>query len=88
VYAIIEAHARGWTSAVVLGSFGAALVLGAVFLARELRAEDPMLPLRFLRERSFSVGSIGIGLSSRGCPRAGTGCASACGCAGGRSRSS
>jgi EmrB/QacA subfamily drug resistance transporter len=62
VYAIIEAQVRGWTDGVVLGAFGAALVLSVLFAWRELTAEHPMLPMRFFRDRSFSVGSLGIGL--------------------------
>jgi MFS family permease len=43
VYAIIEAPAEGWTSGLVLGLFGAAVVLLAAFLWWEWRAEHPML---------------------------------------------
>jgi EmrB/QacA subfamily drug resistance transporter len=62
VYAIIEAQERGWTDSLVLGCFGAAAVLGALFAWRELTTPHPMLPLAFFRNRSFSVGSAGIGL--------------------------
>ena len=62
VYAIIEAQDRGWTDSRVLGCFVAAVVLGALFAWRELTAKDPMLPLDFFKNRSFSVGSLGIGL--------------------------
>jgi predicted MFS family arabinose efflux permease len=62
VYAIIEAQVRGWTDSLVLGAFGAALVLSLLFAWRELTAKHPMLPMRFFRDRSFSVGSLGIGL--------------------------
>lgn len=62
VYAIIEAQVRGWTDPVVLGCFGAAVLLGALFAWRELTTAHPMLPLAFFRNPSFSVGSAGIGL--------------------------
>jgi predicted MFS family arabinose efflux permease len=62
VYGIIEAQERGWTDALVLGSFGAAVVLGMLFAWRELTAAHPMLPLDFFRKSSFTVGSVGIGL--------------------------
>jgi EmrB/QacA subfamily drug resistance transporter len=62
VYAIIEAQDRGWTDGVVLGCFAAAVVLGALFAWREWTAAHPMLPLELFKDRSFSVGSLGIGL--------------------------
>src|SRR5262249_23125648 len=40
----------------------AAIVLGALFAWRELTAKAPMLPLDFFKDRSFSIGSLGIGL--------------------------
>src|SRR5215813_11574785 len=62
VYGIIEAQERGWGDSLVLGSFVAFVVLGALFVWRELATANPMLPLDFFRKPSFSVGSIGIGL--------------------------
>lgn len=62
VYAIIEAQERGWTDSLVLGCFGAAFVVGGLFAWWELTTKHPMLPMRFFRDASFSVGSIGIGL--------------------------
>jgi EmrB/QacA subfamily drug resistance transporter len=57
LYAIIEGPQRGWTDSLILASFvTAAVVLGA-FVLWEARAEHPMLPLRFFRDRRFSVGS-------------------------------
>src|SRR5215210_2477866 len=47
VYGIIEAGARGWTDAVVLGCFAAAAALGVAFVMWERRAPSPMLPLAF-----------------------------------------
>jgi EmrB/QacA subfamily drug resistance transporter len=62
VYGIIEATPRGWTDPLVLGSFGSALVLGAAFIAWELRVASPMLPLSFFRDARFTVASAGVGL--------------------------
>jgi EmrB/QacA subfamily drug resistance transporter len=64
VYGIIEAPEAGWTSALVLGCFGASLAFGVAFVAWELRVKDPMLNLSFFRERRFSVGALAISLSS------------------------
>ena len=57
LFAIIEGPELGWLSSVVLGSFGAAAVIAAVFVWWELRTEYPMLPMSFFRNRRFSVGS-------------------------------
>src|SRR5215217_2822284 len=62
VYGIIEATPRGWTDPLVLGCFAAAAILGAAFVAWERRAPEPMLPLGFFKNPSFTVASVGVGL--------------------------
>jgi EmrB/QacA subfamily drug resistance transporter len=62
VYGIIEATSRGWTDPVVLGCFAAAAILGAAFVAWERRVAEPMLPLGFFSNPSFTVASVGVGL--------------------------
>jgi EmrB/QacA subfamily drug resistance transporter len=53
-YGIIEAPARGWSSAGILAAFFAsALALGALLLY-EPRREDPLVDLRFFRSIPFS----------------------------------
>ncbi|MFI8914142.1 DHA2 family efflux MFS transporter permease subunit [Streptomyces sp. NPDC053513] len=54
-YGLIEGGARGWTSPVILGSFTAAAVLLAAFVAVEARRSAPMLPPRLFRQRLFTV---------------------------------
>jgi MFS family permease len=44
----------------VLGALVAGAILIAVFVAWELRAPEPMLPMRFFRSRSFSAGNTAI----------------------------
>lgn len=58
VYAVIDAPEHGWTSAtpVVLLAVGA--VVGAAFVAWELRRDQPMLDVRLFRNRGFSAGSL------------------------------
>lgn len=51
---------RGWTSPVILGSFAAAVVTLAAFVAVEQRAPAPMLPLRLFRQRLFTVSSAAM----------------------------
>jgi DHA2 family methylenomycin A resistance protein-like MFS transporter len=59
-YGLIEGGARGWTSPLILGSFAAAAVLLAAFLAVEARRSAPMLPLRLFRQRLFSVSNTAM----------------------------
>jgi EmrB/QacA subfamily drug resistance transporter len=54
-YGIVRGAELGWTSATVLGSLSAGAVLIAAFVAWELRAPHPMLPMRFFRSRTFAV---------------------------------
>src|SRR5687767_12681321 len=55
VFGIVRSQALGWTSATVVLSIGAGLVLLAAFVAWELRAPAPMLPMRFFRNRAFAA---------------------------------
>jgi EmrB/QacA subfamily drug resistance transporter len=55
VYALVRANADGWTSVSVLGAAGVGVVLLAGFVAWELRAPEPMLPMRFFASRAFSA---------------------------------
>ncbi|MBV9592629.1 MAG: MFS transporter, partial [Actinobacteria bacterium] len=59
-YALIEGQDDGWTSAIILGSFAAALALGLTFVLVERRSNDPMVDVRLFRERVFSGGSIAV----------------------------
>jgi EmrB/QacA subfamily drug resistance transporter len=56
-YALIEGHDRGWTSALILGSFALAAVAGATFVMIESRTADPMVDLSMFRNRIFSGGT-------------------------------
>ncbi|MDJ0346254.1 MFS transporter [Streptomyces sp. H10-C2] len=55
VYALIRGNADGWTSPTVLAGLlgGAALI--AAFVAYEMRAAHPILPMRLFRNRAFSA---------------------------------
>jgi EmrB/QacA subfamily drug resistance transporter len=63
IYAVIEAPERGWLDPVTLGAFGAALALGAAFVAWELRTAAPMLDLSLFRNPRFSMGSLSVSLA-------------------------
>jgi EmrB/QacA subfamily drug resistance transporter len=55
VWALVRGNSLGWTSPQIAGAFlGGLAVLGA-FVLWELRAESPMLPMRFFRNRTFAA---------------------------------
>jgi DHA2 family multidrug resistance protein-like MFS transporter len=57
LFAIIEGPTKGWSSTPVVGGFAVGTVALVAFVAWELHTEHPMLPMRFFRERGFSIGS-------------------------------
>jgi DHA2 family methylenomycin A resistance protein-like MFS transporter len=59
--AIIEGGSLGWGSPFVVAGFAASAVFAALFIWRELRAPQPMLPLRLFKNRMFALTSL-IGL--------------------------
>ncbi|WP_405477466.1 MFS transporter [Streptomyces canus] len=59
-YGLIEGGARGWTSPVILGSFAAAVIFLAAFIAVEARRTAPMLPLRLFGQRLFTVSNTAM----------------------------
>jgi MFS family permease len=56
VYAFIEAASDGWTGARTLVTLTAGIVLLAAFLAIEVRARQPLLPLRLFADRNRAAG--------------------------------
>jgi EmrB/QacA subfamily drug resistance transporter len=62
VFGIVRGEALGWTSATVLGALASGAVALAAFVAWELRAPAPMLPMRFFRSRAFAA-SNGVSLA-------------------------
>ena len=54
VYAIVEVTNYGWGSAHTLGFGAGALALFAGFIVRELRAANPLVPLRIFRSRNLA----------------------------------
>ena len=58
VYAIVDGHQAGWTSARSLGRFAAALLLLAAFAWIETRARAPLIPLRLLRLRNLATANV------------------------------
>src|SRR6266567_1489043 len=56
--ALIMAPDYGWASARTLAFLGAAALLGLLFILRERRARQPMLPLKLFRSASLSAGVV------------------------------
>jgi EmrB/QacA subfamily drug resistance transporter len=63
VWGLVRGNQSGWTSVEVLAALGAGALLIAGFVAWELRAREPMLPMSFFRNRSFSAGNAAIFLT-------------------------
>ena len=63
VFAIIEAPEQGWTSAVALAGFAAAVVLAAAFALREMRARFPLLNFEFFKRMRFTMGAAAISVA-------------------------
>jgi DHA2 family methylenomycin A resistance protein-like MFS transporter len=59
--ALIEGGALGWSHPLVIGGFGAAVVAGLLFVWREARAPQPMLPLSLFGHRLFALSAL-VGL--------------------------
>jgi EmrB/QacA subfamily drug resistance transporter len=63
VWGLVRGNAAGWDSLEVVGALAAGVLLVGAFIARELRAPEPMLPIRFFRSRAFSAGNAAIFLT-------------------------
>jgi EmrB/QacA subfamily drug resistance transporter len=57
VWGLVRGNEAGWSSLEVVASLAAGAVLTAAFVAWELRARQPMLPMRFFRSRAFAAGN-------------------------------
>jgi EmrB/QacA subfamily drug resistance transporter len=55
VWGLVNGNSHGWTSPQIVGSFAVGALFLAAFVAWELRAAEPMLPMRFFRDRAFSA---------------------------------
>jgi EmrB/QacA subfamily drug resistance transporter len=55
VWGLVNGNADGWASPQIVGSLATGALLLAAFVAWELRTPEPMLPMRFFRDRAFSA---------------------------------
>ncbi len=62
LWAIIEGPSHGWSSAEVVTTLSCGVALMAGFVAHERRSDHPMLPVRYLQVRRFSVAMLALAL--------------------------
>ena len=55
VWGLVRGNTQGWASTEILGALGLGVALLVAFVAWELRAENPMLPMRFFRNVTFTL---------------------------------
>jgi EmrB/QacA subfamily drug resistance transporter len=55
VYGVVHASSAGWTDTTVIGPLAIGSVFLAAFVAWELQAEAPMLPMSFFKKRAFAA---------------------------------
>ena len=55
VWGLVRGNSQGWASSEILGALSVGAALLAAFVAWELRAENPMLPMRFFRSKTFAL---------------------------------
>src|SRR5215212_522487 len=60
VWGLVRGNQVGWGSPEVIGALAAGALLAAAFVAWELRAREPMLPMHFFGSRAFSAGNAAI----------------------------
>jgi len=58
VWALVRGNSVGWGSPEIVGAFVIGSLLTIAFAAWELRAPNPMLPLRFFRNRTFALANV------------------------------
>ena len=57
VWGLVNGNGEGWTSIPVAGSLATGVALLVAFAGWEQRTAQPMLPLRFFRQRAFAAGN-------------------------------
>jgi EmrB/QacA subfamily drug resistance transporter len=60
VWGFVRGNSAGWGSVEVIGAPAFGVLFAAAFVAWDLRAREPMLPMRLLRSRDFAAGNAAI----------------------------
>src|SRR5881409_3551385 len=58
VWGLVRGNSAGWGSPEIVGSLVAGALVTALFVAWELRAPAPMLPMSFFRSRTFALANV------------------------------
>ena len=58
VWGLVRGNAHGWTSLGIVTPIVGGALLVAAFVAWELRAKSPMLPMAFFRDRTFTLTNV------------------------------
>jgi EmrB/QacA subfamily drug resistance transporter len=58
VWGLVRGNSVGWSSAEIVATLAAGAVGVAAFVVWELRASAPMLPMRFFRDRTFTLANV------------------------------
>jgi EmrB/QacA subfamily drug resistance transporter len=58
VWGLVRGHGQGWTSTEIVTALTAGAIVFALFVLWELRAAEPMLPMRFFRNRVFALANV------------------------------
>jgi EmrB/QacA subfamily drug resistance transporter len=58
VWGLVRGNQVGWASPEIVSSIATGLIVLALFVLWELRAETPMLPMRFFRNRTFTAANV------------------------------
>jgi EmrB/QacA subfamily drug resistance transporter len=66
VWGLVRGNELGWSSPEIVGSLAAGALLTALFVGWELRTAEPMLPMRFFRNRTFALANTASLLMSFG----------------------
>jgi EmrB/QacA subfamily drug resistance transporter len=58
VWGLVRGNSVGWASAEIVGALAIGAALVAAFVLWELRTRQPMLPMRFFRNRTFALANV------------------------------
>ena len=58
VWGVVRGNGQGWASLEIAGSIGLGIALVVAFVLWEIRARNPMLPMRFFKNRTFALTNV------------------------------
>jgi EmrB/QacA subfamily drug resistance transporter len=58
VWGLVRGHGQGWTSPEIIIALAAGAVVFALFVLWEVHTKEPMLPMRFFRNRVFALANV------------------------------